>query len=54
MAYPPSNLTFRAVAAAQLTLKHDVLLHPRFFDQNVHDEVKKVLYREVESKCVGR
>eukprot|EP00911_Craspedida_sp_UC1_P002484 UC1_evm2s1845 len=37
-----------------MTLQHDVLLHPRLFNQAFEDEVKKALYENVEGKCVGK
>lgn len=38
----------------KISLKHDILLHPRYFGPNLLDTVKQKLINEVEGTCSGK
>lgn len=39
---------------AQISLDHEILLHPRYFGPNLLETVKKKLFTEVEGTCSGK
>lgn len=38
----------------QISLEHEILLHPRYFGPQLMDTVKQKLYSEVEGTCTGK
>ncbi|KAI8424899.1 hypothetical protein MSG28_006819 [Choristoneura fumiferana] len=38
----------------QISLEHEILLHPRYFGPQLLDTVKQKLYTEVEGTCTGK
>lgn len=38
----------------QISLEHEILLHPRYFGPQLLDTVKQKLYTEVEGTCSGK
>ena len=38
----------------QVSLDHEILLHPRYFGPNLVDVVKQKLFTEVEGTCTGK
>lgn len=38
----------------QISLEHEILLHPRYFGPQLLDTVKQKLYTEVEGTCGGK
>ena len=38
----------------QISLEHEILLHPRYFGPNLLETVKKKLFTEVEGTCTGK
>ncbi|EGD72543.1 hypothetical protein PTSG_00566 [Salpingoeca rosetta] len=38
----------------KLTLEHDVLLPPRFLGPQLAESIRRKLYEDVESKCIGK
>lgn len=38
----------------QISLEHEILLHPRYFGPQLLDIVKQKLYTEVEGTCTGK
>lgn len=38
----------------QISLEHEILLHPRYFGPQLLDTVKQKLYSEVEGTCTGK
>ncbi len=38
----------------QISLEHDILLHPRYFGPNLLHTVKQKLFTEVEGTCTGK
>ena len=43
-----------AVHLCQVSLDHEVLLHPRYFGPNLLNVVKQKLFNEVEGTCSGK
>lgn len=37
-----------------ISLKHDILLHPRYFGPNLIETVRQKLFNEVEGTCSGK
>jgi len=40
--------------AFQISLEHEILLHPRYFGPQLLETVKQKLYTEVEGTCTGK
>lgn len=40
--------------AAQISLEHEILLHPKYFGPQLMETVKQKLYTEVEGTCTGK
>lgn len=40
--------------APQISLEHEILLHPRYFGPNLLNTVKQKLFTEVEGTCTGK
>lgn len=38
----------------QISLEHEILLHPRYFGPNLLNTVKQKLFTEVEGTCTGK
>ena len=38
----------------QVSLEHEILLHPRYFGPNLLNIVKQKLFTEVEGTCTGK
>jgi len=38
----------------QISLEHEILLHPRYFGPQLLETVKQKLYTEVEGTCTGK
>ena len=38
----------------QVSLDHEILLHPRYFGPQLIKTVRKMLFNEVEGKCIGK
>jgi hypothetical protein len=38
----------------QISLEHEILLHPRYFGPNLLQTVKQKLFTEVEGTCTGK
>lgn len=38
----------------QHSLKHDIVLHPKYFGRQLHNCVREKLYNEIEGTCLGR
>lgn len=39
---------------SQISLEHEILLHPRYFGPNLLNTVKQKLFTEVEGTCTGK
>lgn len=42
------------VSNIQISLEHEILLHPRYFGPNLLQTVKQKLFAEVEGTCTGK
>lgn len=42
------------ITFVQISLEHEILLHPRYFGPHLHETVKQKLYTEVEGTCTGK
>ena len=40
--------------ALQVSLEHEILLHPRYFGPNLINVVRQKLFTEVEGTCTGK
>lgn len=38
----------------QISLEHEILLHPRYFGPQLMDTVRQMLFTEVEGTCTGK
>ena len=38
----------------QVSLEHEILLHPKYFGPNLLNTVKQKLFTEVEGTCTGK
>ena len=47
-------VTLQNLFPLQISLEHDILLHPRYFGPQLHETVKQKLYTEVEGTCTGK
>uniref|UniRef100_A0A4W3GG72 DNA-directed RNA polymerase subunit n=1 Tax=Callorhinchus milii TaxID=7868 RepID=A0A4W3GG72_CALMI len=62
LSFPPSLLPSGIVACIadcpygfpQISLEHEILLHPRYFGPNLLNTVKQKLFTEVEGTCTGK
>lgn len=53
----PANFAFTAITPPppiQISLEHEILLHPRYFGPQLIETVKQKLYTEVEGTCTGK
>lgn len=44
----------RTLWCSQISLEHEILLHPRYFGPNLLNTVKQKLFTEVEGTCTGK
>lgn len=44
----------RILTVFQISLEHEILLHPRYFGPQLLETVKQKLYTEVEGTCTGK
>lgn len=45
---------FTSIFLLQISLEHEVLLHPQYFGPQLLEKVKTKLYTEVEGTCSGK
>lgn len=48
------NLLLPAGFTTQISLEHEILLHPKYFGPQLMETVKQKLYTEVEGTCTGK
>ena len=51
---PTTDLYALALIVLQVSLEHEILLHPRYFGPNLLNVVKQKLFTEVEGTCTGK
>ena len=49
-----SNFVIFSTLFFQVSLEHEILLHPRYFGPNLLNIVKQKLFTEVEGTCTGK
>lgn len=49
-----SNLKACLFFELQISLEHEILLHPRYFGPQLMDTVRQMLFTEVEGTCTGK
>lgn len=47
-------ICFIFISFFQISLEHEILLHPRYFGPNLLNTVKQKLFTEVEGTCTGK
>lgn len=50
----PMSLIAFGPLCLQISLEHEILLHPRYFGPNLLNTVKQKLFTEVEGTCTGK
>lgn len=49
-----SQTKHNLLPVSQISLEHEILLHPRYFGPQLLETVKQKLYTEVEGTCTGK